>query len=190
MRRNYLGSAGLVLGLGLFISTSAHADGPPVSFSITVGTPPPVYAPAPVYAPPPVYAPAPVYAPPAMVWLPQIGAYVALGLQQPVFYLGGVYYHFAGGGWYAGPSYGGPWRPAGPPPGVLRRFHDRDWDRYQRMAREHEGQRQWRQFRPAPMRDMGPRRGYDARPPERGPRGGPHGRGHDGWRGRDRGEDR
>lgn len=191
MNRKTLSRSALGAGLVLLGTVGARADGPPVSFSITVGNPPPVYAPAPAYAPPPVYAPAPVVvAPPSMVWLPEVGAYVALGLQQPVFYIGGVYYQFAGGGWYAGPSYGGPWRRAGPPPGALRRFHDRDWDRYQRMAREHEGQPHWRQFRPGPMHGA-PRRGDEGRPGDRGrgDRPGDGGRGHwDRGRGHDRGD--
>ncbi len=186
MIRKTLFPSMLGLGLGLLGAAPAHADGPPVSFSITVGNPPPVYAPAPVYAPPPVYAPAPVVvAPPSMVWVPQVGAYVALGLQQPVFYLGGLYYHFVAGNWYAGPSYGGPWRPAGPPPGALRRFHDRDWQRYQYMAREHEGQPHWRQFRPGPERG-GPPRGREDGRWQGGPGPGDHGRGPDRGRGHDR----
>lgn len=174
-------SSVLYAGLAALVPASAYADGPPVSFSVTVGNQPPVYAPAPVYAPPPVYAPAPVVVAPSMVWLPELGAYVALGVQQPVFYLGGVYYQFVAGGWYAGGSYAGPWRPAGPPPGALRRFRDRDWSRYQYMAREHEGQPHWRQFRPGPVRG-GPPEGRGHGPG--GDRGdGPgdhgHGRGHD-----------
>ena len=83
--------AALAVGLGSLAAAPARADGPPVNFSITVGNTPPAYAPAPVYVPAPVYAPPPVTVmPQAMVWLPEIGAYVALGLQQPIFYVGGV----------------------------------------------------------------------------------------------------
>ncbi|WP_297913741.1 hypothetical protein [Thiomonas sp.] len=181
MKRNFLIPAAAALALGSFAAAPARADGPPVSFSITVGNPPPVYAPAPVYAPPPV-----TVAPQAMVWLPEIGAYVALGLQQPIFYVGGVYYYRYRDAWYTGPGYGGPWR-RGAPPGALRRFRDPDWGRYQRMAHDYHDRRDWREFHPGPPR--GPERG-PARGPERGP-GSDHGRGPDrGDHGRGHGPDR
>lgn len=167
----------------------AHADGPPVSIQFSIGTPPPpVYVapayPQPVYPQPaypqPVY-PAPAYAPPAMVWMPELGFYIALGAQQPVFYLGGIYYYNYGGRWYTGPHYGGPWRPIARPPQTLRRFNDRDWGRYQERARERERNPHWRQFRPAPAQQG---RGPEHRPDRRD-------RGHDRYdgRGHDRGPD-
>lgn len=176
MNRPALIPAALAVALGAFGAVQAHAEGPPVSFSITVGNAPPAYAPAPVYAPPPV-----VVAPQAMVWLPEVGAYVALGMQQPMFYLGGVYYYHYRGAWFTGPGYGGPWRP-GVPPGALRRFRDPDWGRYQRMAHDYQGRHGWRQFRPGPAHGM-PRRGPERGPayghgPEHGP-GPQHGRGPD-----------
>ncbi|WP_197033156.1 hypothetical protein [Thiomonas sp. FB-Cd] len=144
-------------------SSLAYADGPPVSFQISVGTPPPVYAPAAYYAQP-VYPPPVAMAPPAMVWQPQLGVYIALGVQQPIFYLGGLYYYAYGGRWYAGPHYGGPWRPLGGPPPQLRRFEDRDWNRYQDQAREHERDPHWRHFHAAPMpQGRGPERGREQR---------------------------
>ena len=183
----------LALGLALAAGTPALADGPPVSFSFSIGTPP-VYAPAPGYVEPALVAPGP-----SMVWDPALGAYVALGVQQPLFYFGGVYYYLYGGRWYAGPQYGGPWRPVRPPP-PLRRFQDHDWDRYQRYAREHARDPHWRHFRPADGRGYprpgGPHPGYPERayphpgypqrgaPAPRGPGGpayreqrGPHGPG-------------
>ena len=153
----------------------AYADGPPVSFQFSVGTPPPMYAPSAYYAQP-VYPPPVAVAPPAMVWQPQLGVYIALGVQQPIFFLGGLYYYAYGGRWYAGPHYGGPWRPLGGPPVQLRRFQDRDWNRYQEQAREHERDPHWRHFhaapmpqRPGPERERAPQRGYP-RGPNRGQR--------------------
>ncbi len=150
----------LALGLALAAGAPALADGPPVSFSFSIGTPP-VYAPAPGYVAPALVAPGP-----SMVWDPGLGAYVALGVQQPLFYFGGVYYYLYGGRWYAGPQYGGPWRPVLPPP-PLRRFEGHDWDRYQRYARDHARDPHWRHFRPGDWHGA-PQRGY-ARPgyPER-----------------------
>ena len=125
---------------------AAHADGPPVSIQLNIGAPPP-----PIYAPAPVYPPAVVAPTPSMVWMPQLGVYIALGLQQPIFYAGGVYYYFYRGGWFAGPGYGGPWRRAEHPPRQLRHFDGRDWGRYQEEARGHAERPHWRQFRPAPQ---------------------------------------
>ena len=182
--------AALAVGLGSLAAAPARADGPPVNFSITVGNTPPAYAPAPVYVPAPVYAPPPVTVmPQAMVWLPEIGAYVALGLQQPIFYVGGVYYYRYRGGWYTGPGYGGPWRP-GRPPGALQRFRDPDWGRYQRMAHEYHDRRDWREFHPGPPRGPERRPGGPGFDHGRGPDRGDHGRGHGPDRGDDRGPDR
>ena len=164
----------------LSLGTAAHADGPPVSIQFSIGSPPPPVYVAPAY-PAPAY-PAPAYAPPVMVWMPELGVYVALGAQQPVFYLGGIYYYNYDGRWFTGPRYGGPWRAVAVPPPQLRRFHDRDWDRYQERARERERNPRWRHFRPAPVPqgrgpERGPGDGYDrGRGPGRGP--GDHGHGH------------
>ncbi len=166
----------LVAALGA-LATAAQADGPPVSIQLNIGAPPPVYVPAPGY-PPAIVAPAP-----SMVWMPQLGAYIALGIEQQIFYLGGVYYYFYQGGWYSGPRYGGPWRRMERPPRQLRHFDGRDWGRYQNEARGHANEQHWRQFHPAPApRWNGPERGQPGRggeqrrqPEERG-RG--QGRGH------------
>ncbi len=170
-----------LLGAGVL----AHADGPPVSIQFSIGTPPPVYAPQPIVVQP-GYPPPVVVAPPSMVWMPALGAYVALGVQQPIFYLGGAYYYNDGGGWYRGPHYGGPWnRLPGPPP-QLRRFHDRDWGRYQEQARQYGRDPHWRHFRAAGetrQRPYGPPQGHG---PGHGPEHG-QGRQQDHGRGNDRG---
>ncbi len=138
------------------LSATAHADGPPVSIQFSIGTPPPVYAAPPVYAP----------APPSMIWMPALGVYVALGVEQPIFYLGGVYYYLYGGNWYSGPHYGGPWRRMARPPEHLRRFEARDWGRYQDEARRHADDARWRHFRaaPQPQWQRGPQRGPQGQP--------------------------
>ena len=176
-----------LLGAGVL----AHADGPPVSIQFSIGTPPPVYAPQPVVVQP-GYPPPVVMAPPSMVWMPALGAYVALGVQQPIFYLGGAYYYNDGGGWYRGPHYGGPWnRLPGPPP-QLRRFHDRDWGRYQEQARQYGRDPHWRHFRAAGemrQRPYGPPQGHgpghgQGRPQDHG-----HGGGNDHGNGLGHGQD-
>jgi len=190
MKPNLLLSS-LLLGASA-LASPAHAEGPPVSIQFSIGTPPPppVYvAPQPVYVPPPVV----VSAPPTMVWLPDFGGYVALGVSQPLFYLGGIYYYNSGGRWYSGPRYGGPWHPAERIPPGLRKFRDRDWQRAQDRAYRYDRDPQWRRFRAE-----GGHPGYgpgNDRPGGR-PEGGPpghrqdHGHGpdrHDQGRGNDRG---
>lgn len=172
----------------------AHAEGPPVSVQFTIGTPPPP-PPQPVYvAPQPVYAPPPVYvaAPPTMIWLPEFSGYVALGVSQPLFYLGGVYYYNSGGRWYTGPHYGGPWRPAPRIPPGLRRFHDRDWQRAQDRAYRYDRDPHWKRFHaagpgrppyPPGQQNRGPQGGHPDHHPGQG-----HGHGrpdHDRGRGHD-----
>lgn len=75
-------------------------------------------------------------APPPMVWLPSIGIYVAHESPYPIFFLDGRYYLRDHDRWFAAHAYGGPWGRVDdmrlPPP--LRRYHDRDWDRYQHEA--------------------------------------------------------
>lgn len=177
-----LSSIALYMGVGVL---PAHADGPPVSIQFSIGTPPPppVYvAPQPAYVVPAYPPPIAVSAPPMMIWLPEFGGYVALGISQPLFYLSGVYYYNSGGRWYSGPNYGGPWRPAYSVPPGLRKFHDRDWNRAQERARGYERNPQWQRFRAEP----GPRPGYRPNPgrgPDRNDREHDRGRGN----GRDQG---
>lgn len=154
----------------------AHAEGPPVSVQFTIGTPPP---PPPVYvAPQPVYAPPPVVvaAPPTMVWLPEFSGYVALGVSQPLFFLGGVYYYNSGGRWYTGPHYGGPWHPAKRIPPGLRKFRDHDWERAQYRAQRYDRDPHWKRFRAEGGGRPGPEGSpYRPGPPQHGPQGGPPG---------------
>lgn len=170
----------------------AQAEGPPVSIQFSIGTPPPppVYvAPQPVYVPPPVV----VSAPPTMIWLPDFGGYVALGISQPLFYLGGVYYYNSGGRWYTGPRYGGPWYPAERIPPGLRKFRDRDWQRAQDRAYRYDRDPHWKRFRAEGAHPgYGPGNGRPAGRPEGGPPGHrqDHGHGpdrHDQGRGNDHG---
>ena len=125
----------------------------------------------------------PMPAPPAMVWLPNIGIYVARDSREPFFYREGRYYMRHDNRWYSTTYYGGPWAAVryGMLPAPLRRFRDEDWQRYRRDADEH-FRRDRGPDRPAPfyprMRDRGEYRGRDGRPEDR--------RGPDGYR--DRGE--
>ena len=137
-----------IASLSFVFLSAANADGPPISIQFGIGAAPPVYAPV----------------PPSMVWLPELGMYVALGVDRPVFYLGGVYYFNDAGIWYSGPRYGGPWSRMQRPPQYLQRVQPRDWDRYQAEARRHADDSRWRHFRAAPQF-----RGHEMRPQPRGP---------------------
>lgn len=153
---------------------SAHADGPPVSLQLNIGTPPP--PPAPVYvAPPPAYVPPPVVvaAPPTMIWLPEFGGYVAIGVSQPLFYLSGVYYAYDGKHWFVAPGYAGPWRKAKHIPPGLRKFHDRDWRWAQERARFYDHDPHWKRFAPGPRPEYDPDLEHGPDRPGRG-----HGKGH------------
>ncbi len=123
----------------------------------------------------------PLPAPPPMVWMPNLGIYVARGTSEPMFYREGNYYIRHRDGWYSSQEYGGPWRVVPfrmlPPP--LRGYHRDDWHRYQRDVDERFGRRgpdMPAPFYPRP-RDRGEHRGWDHH------RGDWHGR--DGRDGRD-----
>lgn len=134
----------LALALGA-AAIPAQAGGPPISVQFTIGTPPPVYAPAPVYT-------APVMVAPSMIWMPEMGAYVALQVQDPLFFVGGVYYLFSNGIWLSGPHYGGPWRRMeGPPPPALRRFRSHEWNHVQERAERYSRDPRWAHFRAGPQ---------------------------------------
>ncbi len=128
----------------------------------------------------------PLPPPPPMVWLPNLGIYVARGSRRPMFYREGRYYVRHNDRWYASRFYGGPWATirfgALPPP--LRRYRNEDWGRYERDADEHY-RRDRGPDRPAPFyprfHDRGEHRGWD-RHQEDSRRRGPdeyHGRGDD-----------
>ncbi len=103
----------VLVALVLFAAVPARAQ---VGFDIHVGNMPA----APPPAPPPVIV---VDEPPEMVFVPEIGFYVAVGIPYDVVYISGRYYYFHGGGWYGSPYYNGPWATVGPnrlPPGLRR----------------------------------------------------------------------
>ncbi|MGC9162828.1 MAG: hypothetical protein ACP5F9_04685 [Thiomonas sp.] len=158
------------------LALPAHADGPPVSIQLNIGNPPP---PPPVYVAPPAYVPPPVVvsAPPTMIWLPEFGGYVALGVSQPLFYLGGVYYYYSGGRWFIGPGYAGPWRPAKRIPPGLRKFRDPDWRWAQERAYRYDKDPDWKRIHAVgPPPDRGPGHGHG---PDHHGHGKGHGKGHD-----------
>ncbi|MEW6612431.1 MAG: hypothetical protein ACOY5C_00340 [Pseudomonadota bacterium] len=90
--------------------------------------------------PPPGYGPPAVAlaAPPLMVWVPELGLYVAYRTPYRIFFYGGSYYYYVQGAWYAGPGYNGPWNRVAaaqlPPP--LLRYRDENWNRYQVEAEQ------------------------------------------------------
>jgi hypothetical protein len=103
-----------------------------VSFSINVGGPPIV-----------------VSQPPDFLYPPELGFGVAVGVPYDMFYLGGVYYVFRGGGWYRTSVIGGPWIQVGPrglPPvfrryniGRIHAFRDREYRVYARDRSHYRG---------------------------------------------------
>ena len=93
------------------------------------------------------YPVSPAY-PPTMVWMPSLGAYVAVDYSYPLFYYSGIYYYSYAGRWYSGPRYGGPWQPIGGPPAPLRTFRAPAWHDYQARARGYyQASPNWRHFR-------------------------------------------
>lgn len=76
--------------------------------------------------------------PPPLVWMPELGVYIAYGSPYRLFFYTGEYYlyDYERHGWFAARGYGGPWisieiRRL---PRHLRRFRDEEWPRYQRRA--------------------------------------------------------
>lgn len=122
-----IGTGFLVLIWSLGVVTSAQAG---VNVNINVGPP------AVVVAPPPVE----VEAPPEMVFLPEAGIYVAIGVAYDIFFLSGRYYYFRDGNWFWAHGYGGPWTHVvykSLPPGLrrykvehLREFREREYRAY------------------------------------------------------------
>ena len=103
----------LLFALLILGAVPARAE---VGFDIHVGNMPA----APPPAPPPVFV---VDEPPEMVFVPEIGFYVAIGIPYDVVYVGNRYYYHHGDAWYGSPYYNGPWVYAGPkrlPPGLRR----------------------------------------------------------------------
>jgi hypothetical protein len=87
-----LGKSGLLLlmTLGAALPTLA---GTQVHVNVNIGPPPPVI----------------VEAPPQMLFLPDPGVYVAVGIPYDVYFIGGRYYYVHGDHWFWGPGYRGPW---------------------------------------------------------------------------------
>jgi hypothetical protein len=127
-------SAGLWVVIGTTTPVQAGVD-----VNINLGAPPVVVAPPPpvVVAPPP---PVEVEVAPEMIYLPEAGVYVAVGIPFDLFFVSGRYYYFHGGNWYWGRGYGGPWTHVvyrSLPPGLqrykvdhLRQYREREYKAY------------------------------------------------------------
>ena len=84
-----------------------------------------------------------VEAPPAMIFLPQPGVYVAVGIPYSIFFFSSHYFYFHNDHWFRASGYGGPWaqiKYKSLPPGLrkykinqLHTFRDREFEVY----REH-----------------------------------------------------
>lgn len=128
-----------------------------VGFNINVGGPPIMVA-----------------QPPQFLFPPELGFGVAVGVPYDMFYWGGGYYIFRGGGWFRTPFLGGPWMAVPPSrlPLAFRRhnmarihsFRDREFRQFRRDRMHYRG----RTFRPEVGRRGAPRE-------MRGGPGGPRG---------------
>src|SRR5688572_21346896 len=88
-----------VIGMGMLLgaiamdgglATPAHAE---VNINVNIGAPPPVV----------------VVERPTMLYLPEPGVYVAVGVPYDIFFMSGRYYYFHGNNWFWASGYGGPW---------------------------------------------------------------------------------
>ena len=96
-----------------------------VNVNINIGAPPPVI----------------VRAPPTMLFLPDPGVYVAVGVPYDIYFISGRYYYLQGDNWFWATGYGGPWVyvvHTSLPPGLrkfkvkqLRDYRDREYRVYQ-----------------------------------------------------------
>jgi hypothetical protein len=133
-------------GLGLSLVVAMALASPPawagVDIDVNIGIP----------LPPPIE----VEAPPAMVYLPEPGVYVAVGIPFDLFFIGGTYYYSHGGYWYGSRGYNGPWVHMGDrsiPRGLrrykverLHQFREREFHRYTSEGPRYRG----RHFRAVP----------------------------------------
>jgi hypothetical protein len=87
-----VGKNGLLLSMILGAALPALA-GTQVNVNVNIGPPAPVI----------------VEAPPQMLFLPDPGVYVAVGIPYDVYFIGGRYYYYHGDHWFWGPGYRGPW---------------------------------------------------------------------------------
>jgi hypothetical protein len=131
-----------IVGLGL-TAALAHAE-VGVDFDIHLGNrsepPPPV-----VVGPPAIV----VGTPPELVFVSDIGIYVAVGIPYDLFFQDNVYYYHVNGVWYRSASYGGPWVQAvyrGLPPGLqrhriekIREFREHAWADYREHGEHYKG---------------------------------------------------
>ena len=116
--------------LGGLAPAYAHTQ---VSVNVNIGPPAPVV----------------VEAPPPMLFLPEPGVYVAVGIPYDMYFIGGRYYYFHHNHWFWGTGYTGPWTYVeyrGLPPGLrryevvrLRQYRDREYRVYQVQGRNFNG---------------------------------------------------
>jgi hypothetical protein len=145
-------------GILCIVFTSALANaGVGIDFDIHLGnrsepSPPPV-----VPEPPPII----VETPPEMVYVGDLGIYVAVGIPNDLFFQDNIYYYNVSGVWYQSASYRGPWVRTvdrGIPPG-LRRHRIEEIHRIREHAREdyreHGDRFRGRHFRAEDRHDMG-----------------------------------
>lgn len=138
----------------ILLQTASVAQASDLSFRINVGGPSIVIA-----------------EPPAFLYPPALGFGVAVGVPYDMFYVGGAYYVFRGGGWYKTNSYGGDLR------WLRHRDLPRELRRHKVASIRHYRDREYRGY----ARDRANYRGKHSRPEGRGR--GEHremnGRGHD-----------
>jgi len=84
---------GMLLGLMLMNSMLATAAFAEVNINVNIGPPPPIV----------------VHERPAMVYLPEPGLYVAVGIPYDVYFLSGRYYYYHQDHWFWASGYNGPW---------------------------------------------------------------------------------
>jgi len=117
MKRKVLGMA-MIAGFGTLALLTAFATpvfAAEVNVNINIGAPPPVV----------------VHERPTMLYLPEPGLYVAVGIPYDIYFVSGRYYYLRGSDWFWAPGYGGPWVFVGHvghsslPPG-LRKFKVKD----------------------------------------------------------------
>ncbi len=81
------------LGAFLLVIAAALPSKAELNVSLNIGVPAPIV----------------VSAPPSMVFLPEAGVYVAVGVPYDVFYSNGRYYYYSNNHWFLSSYYDGPW---------------------------------------------------------------------------------
>src|SRR5215510_8565378 len=84
---------GMLLGLTLMNSMLATPAFAEVNINVNIGPPPPIV----------------VHERPAMVYLPEPGMFVAVGVPYDIYFVGGRYYYYHGTNWFWASGYDGPW---------------------------------------------------------------------------------